>query len=341
MQHILAADIGGTHSRFGHFTLCEGALRVRNIVRCATAALHNTHDALRQAAATGLHPSKAHICVFAVAGPVWESDHAQPTNAPLLLDFRNQDLRALCINDFAAQAFATLTLPGIEALCICPGIAVAMGTRAVIGAGTGLGMASLVWHKGSAVALSSEGGHAAFAFEGKDELAFAAFLAQALDVPFVSAEHVLSGRGLMHLHRFLTGENILPAEIARDYLSNSSSALHETALWFARLYGRTCQHVALHTLCRGGLYITGGIAAKNPLLVQCAAFAEAFLRAPAHAVPLLQAVPLWLMQHEYAGLWGAARAAQEYIHAHYGACHESIRHVVRAAQFGRCAFSCF
>lgn len=317
MKHILAADIGGTHSRFGHFTLHTGELAARSTHVCHTASLHSTDDVLREAAATGLSSARAHICIFAVAGPVWEPDRASPTNVPLTLDFRGRSLHARCINDFAAQTFATLTLPGLQALCVRQGTAYTHAARAVIGAGTGLGMAHLIYDAtGHALALPSEGGHAPFAFEGREEMAFAAFVRNALNAPCANIEHVLSGRGLTCLHRFLTGEDLLPAQIATQYLGETSESPHETARWFARFYARACRCLALHTLCRGGLFIAGGIAAKNPTLVQGADFADEFYKAPAHILPLLRDMPVWLMRHEYAGLWGAARAASEIPNVH-------------------------
>ncbi|MEG2004953.1 MAG: glucokinase, partial [Bilophila sp.] len=79
---------------------------------------------------------------------------------------------------------------------------------------------------------------------------------------------------------------------------------------FARFYGRMCRDWAFATLCSGGVYIAGGIAAKNPLLVTCESFAEAFVSAPSLG-DWLKEVPVFLMDCETSGLWGAARHGQD------------------------------
>ncbi|MFQ8737648.1 MAG: glucokinase [Bilophila wadsworthia] len=50
-----------------------------------------------------------------------------------------------------------------------------------------------------------------------------------------------------------------------------------TLRWYARFYARACRNWALSTLCTGGLFITGGIALRNPLVTECAAFPGSLL----------------------------------------------------------------
>jgi glucokinase len=74
--------------------------------------------------------------------------------------------------------------------------------------------------------------------------------------------------------------------------------------WFARFYGRACRLYALHTLALGGVYITGGMALRLPVLTH-PAFAEEFRHSAAHR-PLLEKIPVWHVRKPQAGLWGAA-----------------------------------
>lgn len=152
-----------------------------------------------------------------------------------------------------------------------------------------------------------------FSFTGEEETVFRDFLVRerkqqagvCLSAP-VECEDVLSGRGLALLHRFLTGEERSPAEVGATALGHDSPTLR----LFARLYGRMCRDWALVTLCRGGLYIAGGIAAKNPLTVTCPAFVEGFLDTCSFG-DWLATVPVFLMDCENSGLWGAARHGLE------------------------------
>lgn len=336
MLHIAAADIGGTNSRFAHFSLREETLHLHRVVQCPTATLRHTEDALAQAAATGLDPREAEAVVWAVAGPVNYPLRVRPTNADVDIDLsvlahapghapahlqvhaqerppRLGGRVVLCINDFIAQAWATLTLPGQEAVEILPGTqdgsaADSLHTYGIVGAGTGLGTASLLrLDAGSYRALAAEGGHTAFPWRNKREAEFGDFLCSALDLPYACGDQVLSGRGLALLHHFLTGKDWPVERVAAEALGPESPVLRA----FARFYGRLCRHWVLQTLCVGGLYLTGGVAVKNPRIVRSPFFAEEFYDAPAHMLPLLRATPVRLMTREHAGLWGAARCGVE------------------------------
>lgn len=324
-MRIAVADMGGTTCRFAHFRLGRnsstgaGELSLHRVVQCPTAELRDTHDALARAATTGLAPHEAQAVVWAVAGPVHDTLRAHTTNASLAVDLSilaGPERAVACINDFAAQAWATLALPGQEAVEILPGTAVAdhaADVRGVLGAGTGLGTATLVrltaerYH-----ALAAEGGHVAFPWRNRHEADFGEFVCGALDIPYACGDQVLSGRGLALLHHFLTGKDWPVERVSAEGLGPDSPTLRT----FARFYGRMCRHWVLQTLCTGGLFLTGGVAVKNPRIVRSPAFAEEFYDAPPGMLPLLRATPVRLMTREHAGLWGAARCAQELLESH-------------------------
>ena len=156
--------------------------------------------------------------VIALAGPV-KGLHGRLTNGQLRIDLdgvAQQYSLACCLvlNDFSAQAFATLTPCGTAATVVrssTRSIDQSRETRAVLGAGTGLGAAMLVRSDGpdsagSWLAVPSEAGHTAFAFVGPEEQAYQAFLARELGRDYPTAENVLSGEGLSGLHYYLSGQ---------------------------------------------------------------------------------------------------------------------------------------
>ena len=147
----------------------------------------------------------------------------------------------------------------------------------------------------------SEGGHVAFPFVGADETAFHDFLRGALDLPFARGDDVLSGRGLALLHEFLTGERLSPGEVGRAALGADTPTLR----WYARFYGRACRGLMLSVLSLGGLWIAGGIAARNPLCVSSSEFFAALHAEP--AFPWLRDIPVRLLEDGESGLWGAAQ----------------------------------
>ena len=307
---ILTADIGGTNCRFGLFAHEQGMLRLCRTAWHDTGGMYTLADVLRacDSSELGLSAREADALVLAVAGPVLDPLHGQTTNASLCLDLHNSEAEhglrhARVINDFAAQAYAVLTPAGAQSCSVFSGaLPPQEETRGIIGAGTGLGTASLLRDSANEwLAVPSETGHTIFPFLGAEETDFHNFIRSELHTHYACCDQVLTGLGLSLLHRFLTGHKLSPQEISAQALGHDSP----TRRWFARLYARMCRTWALVTLCHGGLYITGGIAAKNPDLLTCPEFAEEFFTAP-HYRDLLERMPVRLMTDENSGLWGAA-----------------------------------
>jgi len=205
------------------------------------------------------------------------------------------------INDFVAQAWAALSPVGESARKILDGQSDPMGAIAVIGAGTGLGMAALVPDgAGGYSATPSEGGHQAFPLFTKDECEFGEFVKRDTGHAYPTGNTVVSGGGLSRIHFFLTGQQLEPDEVA-GILDKSP----ETLAWMARLYGRACRDFALAVLGTGGVYIAGGVAARTPSIVEHEEFEGEFRRSPKLGA-LLGRVPVYLISDEQSGLWGAA-----------------------------------
>lgn len=320
-RHILAADIGGTNCRLARFSLLsEGRLVQERAVWVGSPALQTTEHLLAALERElELHPAHADATVLAVAGPVEGGVCGRLTNGRLALDVRPLLASGVpsvrVINDFVAQACACLTDMGAQARLLWPSgpswappAVLVRAPRAVMGAGTGLGVAALfpldmaVPDADGWLVAPSEGGHAAFPFVGEEEAAFHQFLRRALRLPYARGDDVLSGRGLALLHEFLAGERLAPDEVGRRALGGPTPTLR----WYARFYGRACRNVMLTTLCSGGLWITGGIAVRNPLCVDCEAFFAELHDAPAFA-GWLRNIPVRLLEDAESGLWGAAR----------------------------------
>lgn len=311
VRHILAADIGGTSCRFGHFTLAEdGALALTRQVRLPTRAVGSFAALLAALPDAGfdLLPGQAAAAAFAVPGAVvGRTVHFANIDWALDLDELERAYglgQSVCVNDFLAQAHGCRLL-GETAQSVLPGPMDPARIQAVIGAGTGLGHAALVpLADGTCLALASERGQTAAPFFGPEETAFADFLAQATGEDYVRGDSVLSGSGLALLHRFLTGEALSPAQISQQLSVDSPT----TAL-FARFYGRAARDYALTMLAAGGVYVSGGVAAKNPLLVAHPEFAREFLASPTYGA-LLGRIPVRLVRDPDVGLFGAAAIAR-------------------------------
>ncbi len=307
---ILAADIGGTNSRFGLFeTEPDGGLRLvrSHWYRTGDAASFGQLMEMLREGGLSLKPQEADISVMAVAGPIErQGTYSAPPLIPWAVDISDAQTRlgckrALLINDFIAQAYACRSRVGEEAREILAGTISPGDAAGVIGAGTGLGKAALVPVQGGGfVAVPSEGGHAAFPFVSEAECGFMRFLQRELGTGYPTGNDVVSGKGLSLIHQFLTGERLDPRDVTAGFGPGS-----ETLAWAARFYGRSCRDYALEVLARGGLYIAGGVAAKAPELVTHEAFATEF-RDSKTMSGILSRIPVFLITDEESGLWGAA-----------------------------------
>ncbi len=311
---IVAGDIGGTSSRFAAFSAGRnGSLELRNTVWLKTGEVTSFAELMQQLGRTELawSAADADIVVIGIAGPIQDGVYCKP---PLIawdvdLSHAQRDFgfrRFGLMNDFLAQAFACCTHIGAGAREVLAGSPAKHGAIGVVGAGTGLGKAVLLPNPapdGTVHYLGgpSEGGHTAFAPENERELAFAAFLCDRIGGDYATWNDIVSGRGIALIHEFLTGEKLSPADAARSFDRES-----ETLEWTVRFYARVCRGWALEVLATAGIYVAGGVAAKNPLLLTHPLFTETFRSSRVHH-ELLVRVPVRLIDNQESGLWGAAQ----------------------------------
>jgi glucokinase len=314
MKKILAADIGGTNSRFAFFDIDQkGDLSLKETKWLNTgesSSFGHLLENLRQSDFS-LKSEDADIAVFAIAGPVEKGVKCSPPFISWDVDISHGEKdfglrRSLLINDFVAQAYACRSPIGEEAEQIKPGTAVPDAAVSVIGAGTALGKAVTISDgSGGYLAIPSEGGHASFAFESQREWEFKDFLIEELGDTYITWNKVVSGMGMSLIHQFLTGGKLDPKDVISRMLPDS-----ETLQWASRFYGRVCRNFALDTLSAGGMYIAGGVAARTPELVKHKAFSDEFVRSDTLG-DLLRNIPVYLITEQNAGLWGSAVLGQQ------------------------------
>ena len=303
-MHILAVDIGGTNSRFARFIAADSGLSMAESIWLPTRGATTFAGILEHLAASDfpLSPRDADATVVAVPGPVQEHVYSDPPNTPWDIDLRLTPMtpgRTIMINDFVAQSFATRP-PAVDgALVIQEGRAEADRAISIIGAGTGLGNGAILPVGPRWVAVPSEGGHMAFPFKA-EERGLERFVLERTGHAFVQVETLVTGGGLALIHEYLTGERLSPREVAATLTPGS-----ETLALFARCYGRATRQWAVATISLGGVFITGGVAAKNPSVVTTPEFLQEFREHPVYH-ELLSTIPMVLNANEDSGLWGAA-----------------------------------
>jgi len=306
MAKILAADIGGTNSRFALFEARDADLAMVDSIWLEAHGARTFPELVEQlwASEFPVRPGSFDAPVLAPAGAVYHGVTCPKLpNAPWSIDLREVDFGTSAvrlINDFSAQAFACRTRAVDDALVIQAGQPVEDETIGVIGAGTGLGYSALLKTGTKWTALPSEGGHMAFPFVGPEEAEYAEFNRIESGRNWSEGDSVVTGLGLQLVHRFLTGEDLSPKEISSKLAPDS-----ETTKWYARFYARACRNWAIGLMTTGGMFIAGGVAAKNPMFVQVPEFLEEFHNSHVYR-EFLHSVPVRLNANEASGLYGAA-----------------------------------
>lgn len=308
----LVADIGGTNARLAIADL--DTLELSNPVSLRREGFPSL-EAVAESYLEGV-AERPRAAAIAVAGPV-VGDTIRLTNAPW--SFRRDELRAalgldelLVLNDFEALAYALPRLAPSDLQQIGGGAPVEHAPKVVLGPGTGLGVAGLVWSPSGWVAVASEGGHASLPV--KDEREFAMLERLMRGRERISVEGVVSGPGLAHMYGVIAemaGQPVAPVEapeVVQRALGGDDAFAKEALERFALWLGRFAGDAALFFGARGGVYIGGGIAPKMVDALSAGTFRGAF-EAKGRMTPYLAPIPVYvIMIGTRAALKGAAAA---------------------------------
>lgn len=286
---------------------------------------------LAAASAAGYEVQPQGAC-FAIAGPVLHNTckltnlHWSLTGNRLAQDLGVEQVDL--INDFVAVGYGVLGL-GEGDLCTLQ-----LGDRdpkapiAVVGAGTGLGEAFLAPDGGNYQVFATEGGHSSFAPRSPLEFALMQDIQERLNIGRVSVERVVSGQGIVSIYQFLRDRQGRPeaANVAASVTQWEQEPPHartvdaaaiiaqaadrdplcqETLELFISAYGAEVGDVALKLLPYGGLFLAGGIAAKNLALLRSGLFLESF-SSKGRVSGLLSRIPVHIVLNPEVGLIGAA-----------------------------------
>lgn len=138
--------------------------------------------------------------------------------------------------------------------------------KAVLGPGTGLGVACLANSPPNPVIISSEGGHATLAGACDREDRIIQYLRGKFG--HVSAERAISGGGLENLYQAIAAIDGLAvefssaAEITTQALTRDCEIAHEALHMFCAFLGSFAGNAALTFGAKGGVYIAGGISPR-------------------------------------------------------------------------------
>ena len=326
-MHIIAADVGGTKTRLA-FADADEPHHVLYEKRYLSGEFESFEPMLqtflKDSGSAGAMDDALRVDALTLALPGLVSDScARLTNLPWTIE--KQSLKdtfgikdVYFMNDFQASAFGTGALQEKDRIILNPGIADPDAlqkntTRVAVGAGTGLGVA---WAEGAAetsFAHDTEGGHIDFAPTDDTQIELLKFLQQRHG--HVSYERILSGDGLVSLYQFCSGnqQQGIDAEWVNRHSKNDEAADRALSL-FVQIYGAYIGNIALLFKPYGGIYITGGIAAKILKKMQSEEFINAYLN-KGRMRTLVEQVAVYLVTNERVGVLGAISEAIKMQHA--------------------------
>ncbi len=280
------------------------------------------------------HPSSA---CFAVAGPL-SNNNAKIMNLSWNISgnkLKNKFKFEQCelINDFAVQIYGIPFLKKNQYSTIQNG-SHSKGTNndlhAIVGAGTGLGIARGLISGNEVKVLASEGGHVEYSPKSKLEWELKIWLKNYLKVERISCERIISGTGLSRiaewrlskpdaqnhpLQKYLKKIEIfdaarkeLPEKICNLSKQGDQLMIEVERIWLGA-YASLLGDVALQELCFGGLWISGGTASKHSKNFKSDLFIKQFFD-KGRLKDILKAIPMNIILDEEFGLFSAACRAK-------------------------------
>jgi glucokinase len=320
-DRYLAGDIGGTKTILALFSPENGPHRP--LVEKTYPS--NDYATLEEIVCDFLRedPHGVSGASIGVAGPVI-GGRSQVTNLRWVVDAVNLS-RVLdgapvnLLNDLEAIAAGIPHMYPEDLATLIPGEPQVHGTIGVIAPGTGLGEGFLVWTGERYRSYPSEGGHSSFGPETPLELELLNYLWPTFD--HVSYERVCSGLGMINLYKFLrdgkgleepawlkdalAGTNDPTPVIARAAMAGKAEICTKTLELFVSILGSEAGNLALKVLATGGIYLGGGIPPRILPFLEVENFRRSLVDKGRFA-DVLTRVPVYVILHRHAGLFGAA-----------------------------------
>ena len=308
----ILADIGGTNTRVA---LADGKqVRPNSIAKFANAEFDSLEPILvRYLAEAGIAAVEG-ACV-AAAGPV-RHGVAEMTNLAWIIDHpmltrATGATKVAILNDLQAQGQALGHIAPEFLRPVIEAPAVPNASMLVVGLGTGINAAPVHNTPWGRVVPPSECGHISLPIRDERDLRLARFIESYGDHAhgFAGAEDALAGRGLEHLHAFVTTEagrlNPLTSARIMAALAADEPLARDTARLYCHILGSYLGNLALIHLPYGGIFLIGGMSrAMTPYFAEMDLAAA--MRDKGRFGEFLKAFPVWVVEDDFAALTGCA-----------------------------------
>ena len=303
----LIADIGATNSRCA---LLDDRGQVVSAETFQNEAFDGIEGVLRVYLEHRRASDRPRRAALAIAAPVIR-DEVQMLN--ISWRFSQAKLREelgftrlTVVNDFAAVAWSLPSLGPQDRRQVGAGTPMTRMPLAVLGPGTGLGVATLVPTGDTWTAVSGEGGHVTLAATTNEEASVVERIRD--DTGHCSAERVLSGPGLVRLYAALgeiAGREIVevtPTDVTELARKGEPLATKTLAMFFG-LLGTVAGNLALTVGARGGVFIGAGIVPQLIRELEASPFRERFV-AKGRYRDYMESIPTFVITEPQAAFRG-------------------------------------
>ena len=332
-MRILCGDIGGTKTLLQLVDISANDSHIIKQERYFSNNYQKFSQIVKDFLSSVSNDHAIDTACFGVAGPVITTNACQTatiTNLPwhisssqLTTEFSIQNVAL--INDFQAIGYGLSALNENDLITLQSGKPIDQANQLIVGAGTGLGVAQLIWTGCEYKVAPTESGHCDFAAANELQLELNHYLIKKHGR--CSVEFVVSGPGLVNIFEFLVQRDnqletdhcqaiILasdPAAAIAEAADNDKNSIANQAMdLFIQAYAGQAGNFALTSLALNGVYIAGGIAAKILPRLQSSAFIDAF-NAKGKMSHLMQNIPVKVVTNAEVGLIGSRVYAQKLV----------------------------
>ncbi len=347
-QHVLAADVGGTHTGVAIFAHREPNTFEPVVHRTFRTERVGDITALLgrflKREARGLEPPPQRACVD-FAGPIGpDRSRARLTNRDC--GFTAAEVRKATgieeialLNDFEAVGFGLEVLltnrpEAFVRLSRAGRLPPAEGkkpTAVVLGAGTGLGTTILVQDStnGRYRPIQGEKGHADFIIVEETDFRITQWIRKHINRSArqpAGCERIVSGPGLINIYQALSElepghadpavfrkvSHAAPYDRPAIIVANADAdpVCRKALDAWIRYYARVAKNCAIFPLAPGGVFLAGGIAAKILREMQSGIFMREFIRCDIPGIQsVLKRTPVFVVTDYRIGLYGCANVA--------------------------------
>ena len=339
-MNFLACDLGGTKVLIGIYEKDFNSDSPKLILKKKYFSSEwNSFDSIIEHFLNNECKNIAHplLACFAIAGPIKNNSakiinlswNISGNNLKKKFNFESVEL----INDFGVLLYGIPFLKKDQFETIQNGDlhkGYSRNFHAIVGAGTGLGIARGIIKGKNVEVLPSEGGHIEFSPRSKEEWELKIWLKHNLKVERISCERIISGSGLSRIAEWRLSKpdaknhpfqkiikeltisddlrKYIPQQICQ--LSNEGDFLMmEIERIWLEAYASLLGDVAVHELCFGGLWISGGTAKKHLKNFKSDSFLKQ-LSNKGRLIDIVKSIPINVILDEEFGLYSAACRAK-------------------------------